>query len=252
MNNKENLELKKEIKELENQKKKIEFLKALKKSVKISHLIAPYAVSAGITFGIFSSLGMMPFTKNEHKKYLETMKEFDSYGNVRYEEQYDHFENVKNTITFYDNWKLVNGKYTRNIEVYDASKIDFLDIEEIINNNDIKNVLGNPTSTRIEIKNNVDEDELKKGSYLKAQVYNQFLDNYITVEETFKESLNNTLNWLFINMATSILITLSSISNRIEKYQEETKEIEACYPTNNLEAKILTKKKCLNIKKEVK
>ena len=252
MNNNKNLNFKKEIKELENQKKKIEFLKALKKSVKISHLIAPYAISAGITFGIFSSLGMMPFTKNEHKKYLETMKEFDSYGNVRYEEQYDHFENVKNTITFYDNWKLVNGKYTRNIEVYDASKIDFLDIEEIINNNDIKNVLGNPTSTRIEIKNNVDEDELKKGSYLKAQVYNQFLDNYITVEETFKESLNNTLNWLFINMATSILITLSSISNRIEKYQEETKEIEACYPTNNLEDKILTKKKCLNIKKEVK
>lgn len=249
MNNKENLELKKEIKELESQKRKIEVLKALKNSAKIGHLIAPYAVSAGITFGIFSSLGMMPFTKNEHKKYLETMKEFDSYGNIRYEEQYDHFENVKNTIIFYDNWKLVNGMYTRNIEIYDASKIDFLDIEEVVNNNNVKNVLGNPTSTKIEIKNNVDEDELKKGSYLKAQVYNQFLDNYITVEETFKESLNNTLNWLFINIAASILITLSSISNRIEKYQEETKEIEAFCPTNDLETKILTKKKCLNIKK---
>ena len=139
--------------------------------------------------------------------------------------------------------------YTRNIEIYDASKIDFLDIEEVVNNNNVKNVLGNPTSTKIEIKNNVDEDELKKGSYLKAQVYNQFLDNYITVEETFKESLNNTLNWLFINIAASILITLSSISNRIEKYQEETKEIESFCPTNDLETKILAKKKCLNIKK---
>ena len=51
MNNKENLELKKESKELESQKRKIEVLKALKNSAKIGHLIAPYAISAGITFG---------------------------------------------------------------------------------------------------------------------------------------------------------------------------------------------------------
>ena len=96
------LYLKKEIKELESQIKygnaKIYALRGLKILLRTGQLIAPFAVTAGITIGGFAAFGLTPFYRDKCKQKLQMMKELDSFGNIRYEQQYDEYENSKNTI----------------------------------------------------------------------------------------------------------------------------------------------------------
>ncbi len=115
------LQMKKEIESLESEIKHSSFVNArigairnLKISARALQKVAPYALTAGIIVGGFTLLGDIPFYPNdEWKVYSNVMTEFDNYGNIRTEQQYDSFEDENdNTLDssnsmlyYYSNWE---------------------------------------------------------------------------------------------------------------------------------------------------
>ena len=205
--------LKKDIKKLEEDIKnaktknqKVKALRGLKYSLRFLQLIAPYAVATGIGLGTLHALGITPFIRDEHKKYLESENQFDSLGNVRYEEQYESYENPVATITYYGEWKKDdNGLHKREIKKYAAKKIDEETIKEIVTNKEIaslEEILGNPIAIKEEKKNNLTEDELNEKAFLQATTYSKDKDDFILV----KESVSDNIKLSIVSIALLVLI----------------------------------------------
>lgn len=193
-------ELKKEIEKLEKDIKnirlinlKIEAIKNLKITLRFIQRIAPYIITASLTAGGFKLLGGgLPFYRDNFRNYLRTMNEFDNLGNVRYEQQYNDFENDDNTLYYCSKWQdNEDGFYSRNIEMY---KIKELTEEDLINiltkeNLELSDILGEPISKKIETKNNILEEELEEKDYLQAVIYSINDNDYIVYKETIVDNI---------------------------------------------------------------
>lgn len=213
--------LKKDIKKLEEDIKnaktknqKVKALRGLKYSLRFLQLIAPYAVAAGIGLGAFHALGITPFIRDEHKKYLESENQFDSLGNVRYEEQYDNYKNAIASITYYGEWKKDDdGLYKRDIKKYANKKIDNDTIKEIVEKKDINSleeIFGDPIARSVEKKNNITEEELNKKAYLQATTYSKDKDDFIIVTEDLATNIGTTILFLVV----LILLEVGTLSYR--------------------------------------
>ncbi len=213
------LQIQKEINKLENEIKhskisnaKIYALRGLKMALRTGQLIAPYAVTAGITFGGFAAFGGTPFYRDEHKQKLEMMKELDSFGNIRYEQQYDVYENSQSTISHYGKWKLFEDNlYSRDIEVYSIEDITEETIIKLINENNtssLQEVLGEPISRKTETKNNLSEEELQSESFLQAVMFFKFDDDFIMVQESSIENILLTIFWVAATIPFELMPTI--------------------------------------------
>lgn len=202
------LQMKKEIETLESEIKhsnlvnaRIGAIRNLKISARALQKIAPYALTAGIIAGGFTLLGDIPFYPNdEWKVYSNVMTEFDNYGNIRTEQQYDSFEDENdNTLDssdsmlyYYSNWeKNDDGFYSRTIQTYSIKNKTYEDIikffgEENIN---LEDVLGEPNSNIKETRNNLTDEELQEESFVKAIIYNKDENDYIMHKETVGENI---------------------------------------------------------------
>lgn len=207
--------LKKDIKKLEEDIKnaktrnqKVKALRGLKYSLRFLQLIAPYAVAAGIGLGSFHALGITPFIRDEHKKCLETETQFDSLGNIRYEEQYDNYKNAIASIKYYGEWKKDDdGLYKRDIKKYANKKIDNDTIKEIVEKKDINSleeIFGDPIARSVEKKNNLTEDELNEKAFLQATTYSEDKGDFILV----KESVSDNIKLSIVSIALLVLIEL--------------------------------------------
>ena len=129
-------QMKKDIENLENKIKfskfsnlQIRTIRNLKISLRAMQLVAPYVLTAGLIAGGFKLLGSCPFYRDIQQQNLNIMKEFDSLGNIRYEEQYNEFSGDSDMLYFYGKWEKSNdGFYTRTVEKY---KLKGLTEEEI-------------------------------------------------------------------------------------------------------------------------
>ena len=199
---KEKEKLEKELKIQEDKNKKIKALRGLKYSLRFMQLVTPYVVVAGIGLGTFHALGITPFIRDQHKKCLETETQFDSMGNIRYEEQYDNYKNAIASITYYGEWKKDDdGLYKRDIKKYAKKKIDNDTIKEIVEKKDINSleeIFGDPIARSVEKKNNVTEDELNKKAYLQATTYSKDKDDYILVTENLATNIGTTVLFLVV------------------------------------------------------
>mgnify|MGYP001139678404 CR=1 FL=1 len=202
------LQMKKEIESLESEIKHSSFVNArigtirnLKISARVLQKVAPYALTAGIIAGGFTLLGDIPFYPNdEWKVYSNVMTEFDNYGNIRTEQQYDSFEDENdNTLDssdsmlyYYSNWeKNDDGFYSRIVQAYSIKNKTYEDIikffgEENIN---LEDVLGEPSSNIKETRNNLTNEELQEESFVKAVIYNKDENDYIMHKETVGENI---------------------------------------------------------------
>ena len=199
---KEKEKLEKELKTQEDKNKKIKALRGLKYSLRFMQLVTPYVVVAGIGLGAFNALGITPFIRDEHKKCLETETQFDSIGNIRYEEQYDNYKNAIASITYYGEWKKDDdGLYKRDIKKYANKKIDNDTIKEIVEKKDINSleeIFGDPIARSVEKKNNITEDELNKKAYLQATTYSKDKDDFIIVTEDLATNIGTTILFLVV------------------------------------------------------
>lgn len=206
--------LEEDIKNSKTKNQKVKALRGLKYSLRFLQLIAPYAVAAGIGLGAFHALGITPFIRDEHKKYLESENQFDSLGNVRYEEQYDNYKNATASIKYYGEWKKDDdGLYKRDIKKYANKKIDNDTIKEIVEKKDINSleeIFGDPIARSVEKKNNITEDELNKKAYLQATTYSKDKDDFIIVTEDLATNIGTTILFLVV----LLLLEVGTLSYR--------------------------------------
>lgn len=207
-------EMRKEISKLENEIKysklenaKIYALRGLKIALKTGQLIAPYVLTAGITIGGFAALGGTPFYRDKHKQKLEMIKEIDSLGNIRIEQQYDEYENSKSIISYYSKWSYVEDNlYSRDIETYELGNISEEKILKLLNDDiqSLSEILDEPISKKKETKNNLSDEELYNDSFLQAMIYSKIDDDFIIVKESLVENIGLTLLWIFATVIAEI------------------------------------------------
>ena len=242
------LKLKKEIEQMEYYTKhpqrynaKMSFLKSFKISLKVGQLIVPYALCAGIVFSIFSSFFAVPFQKNKYKIYSETLKEYDSFGNIRYEQQYGSYD-IDMNITYYSEWKnLDDGMYFRDIKVYSIKDISLDVVLELVNKNDkdlLLKTLDEPIQQKVETKNNLSEEELSKGPYLKALIHTKE-DDYV---ETYLAKGDFAVTTLYIIASLFCCLVIYKIRGKFSNFDFEydVERIKKQY--QNLDVSELSKK----------
>ena len=233
--------MEKEVHKLENDlknsgdaNKKIKLLRSLKISLRFGQLIAPYVLTAGITFGAFAALGEVPFYKNYHKKRLETQMTLDSFGNVRYEQQYDSFENRDTIITSYGKWKNESDKfYSRLVKTYELRKVDESVITQLINDNNedaLERLFLEPVSLIIEKQNNLTEEEINKDAYLEARIYSKSEDDFIIVRESLKESLLIGFGWILFTLIPEFITLYLREEHSSFDFNECIDKIKEKYP----------------------
>lgn len=236
--------LQKEIKDIDfmiNHHNLINIKSFIEKKTKIflrfNQLILPYALALAITIGTFSSLGAIPFVRDEKKKSLQIKKEWDSFGNSKQVTQYDEFNDI-GMLYYYEKWQSIdNNFYSRKVLKYDISDID----EEVISKTitggytTLNDVFGNPISTTAEVKSNLSQEEIEQSSYLKAIIYSTDENDYIVVHEDLNENLGETFLWFLI----TIILELACISIRSKissfDYLETIKKINENYSRLNVE-----------------
>lgn len=191
----------KKIKNNKYENLKIKNVKNLKITGKILKFTLPYILTTGMAFETFALFGVTPFIIDKREKRLQIMKELDNYGNIRYEEQYDSFEENKSRVIYYSKWEQTeNGFFTRNIEYYYLPKVKRENTEEFLNKKvpPLKVLLGMPYLVKTETKNNVSEEELKKGEIVKALIYFESENNPLVTEESVTENTSWSLLWFLL------------------------------------------------------
>lgn len=240
------LKMKNEIEELKldinNSKKanlKNNMIRKLKISLRTGQLIAPYVLTAGIIFKIFSLLGYTPFIFDERKKELNIKKDIDNLGNIYYEKQYNDFENSLNTISYVGKWyKESDGLYSRMIKIYSAEKIEEKMITKIINNSDIlslEEVFGTPISTKIETKNNITEEERKNKSFLKSILYSKDSNEFIIIKESLENNISTSILYFLATMLAGALSFIIRSECSSFDFNECINEIKEDYPLIDIE-----------------
>lgn len=202
------LQMKKEIETLESEIKysilvnaKIGAIRNLKISARALQKVAPYALTAGIIASGFTLSGDIPFYPNdEWKVYSNVMTEFDNYGNIRTEQQYDNFEDDNgNTLDssdsmlyYYSKWEKNDDEfYSRTVQIYSIEKKTYEDIIKLFGeeNINLEDILGEPSSNIKETRNNLTDEELQEESFVKAVIYNKDENDYIMRKETVGENI---------------------------------------------------------------
>lgn len=244
------LEMRKEISKLENEIKhskigntKVYALRGLKIVLRTGQLIAPFVVTAGITIGGFAALGGTPFYRDKHKQKLEMMKELDSLGNIRYEQQYKEYANSSSVISYYSKWNFVEDNlYSRDIETYALGDITEEQILKLINDDvqSLREILGEPISKKKETKNNLTEEELQSDPFLQAMIYSKFDDDFIMVKESSSDNIGITLVWFLITVLAEIIPLWWRVDGSDFDYSYCIRQIKEKYPTIDVEE--LTKK----------
>ena len=109
-------------------------------------------------------------------KYSESkqFKPYDSEGKTE----------VLNSFMSYSAWVLnEDGKYQRDVKEYNVKRKTYEDVKGLENNNEqIKEVLGEPTKSYIQIKDTISEEDIERGAYYEATLYSMDNSNYVTVK----------------------------------------------------------------------
>ena len=190
-------------------------IRGSKMSLQIAKMLAPYILTAGITFGIFSALDLTPFVIDDSKKYLRTKKELDNQGNIHIEEQYENFDEMKNMITYASAWKKDNDDfYSRTVETYVINENYIINgtSEEVIaklltksNSASLTDIFGAPISQKNEKRNDLTIDELTNKEYIQATIYSKSDDDVIVIKETINDNLGWTLAWFLATYVVELV-----------------------------------------------
>ncbi len=239
------LELEREIKKIEFDIKhskisnfKIKTLRKLKISLYAVRTISPYLITGGIVFGSFAAFGQAPFIKDNVKKELEIKKELDSFGNIRYEEQYDEFLNDESTISYVSRWYAQNdGLYFRKIKTYSINGVGENIVNKIVNDleiNSLEDLFGPPIFEKIEKQNNLSKDEIKKEAYLESITYSKKKDDFIVVKESLENNVLATVLWFLITLFVEIFPYVIRNNNSNGDFEDFVKKVKKEYPLINI------------------
>lgn len=186
---------------------KIGAIRNLKISLRATQLIAPYVLTAGLIAGGFKLLGSCPFYRDIHQQNLNTMKEFDNLGNIRYEEQYKDLT-ASDMLYFYGKWeKSKDGFYIRTVEKYEIKELTEEEIKDLFEKEQItlQDILGAPVSSFQESNNNVPEEEIERDNYFQAIIYTENDEDYILVRESSSDNIVLSILYVLLTALCELL-----------------------------------------------
>lgn len=207
------LKMKKEIETMENEINDYKFeyikkstIKNLKITARAFQLVAPYILTAGIVAEIFNISGNKPFSSNNERVYLNTMTEFYSMGNINIKKQYGDFkdsmgnilDNRDSVLYFYSKWeKNSNNSYYRIIEIYSIKNKTYEDVKKILSQDDLEKYLDGSNYYEIEIKNDLNIQELNSKNFIKAIVYDKDKNDYIEYKKNIFKNISCSIIYIF-------------------------------------------------------
>lgn len=247
-------QMKKDIENLENKIKfskfsnlQIRTIRNLKISLRAMQLVAPYVLTAGLIAGGFKLLGSCPFYRDIQQQNLNIMKEFDSLGNIRYEEQYNEFSGDSDMLYFYGKWEKSNdGFYTRTVEKYKLKGLTEEEIRGLFEKEKmtLQDILGAPFSSIQESNNNVSEENIEKENYFQAIIYHEDKEDYIFVRESSSDNILITILYICVTGLGELLpfyirteCSSFDFENCVSRIKERYQPIDIPVLTKKLEIK---------------
>lgn len=226
---KEIKKLEKDIENINNKNKKMEILKKIKTTFLYIRQISPYIISPTILYLLSTLINKTPFHLDDTKQYLIEKKEFDSYNNIRYEQQYDEFEDETPTLKSYSKWVKTNdNEYKRTIKIYNVNKIKQEFIKKIIeenNINELNDLLLKPTQVQTEIRNNISENELNKDPYLQSITFTENKKEYIFVKQPMQKEFADIMLFIILSLIGEIPATIYRMYFSNFNYKDSIKEL---------------------------
>lgn len=255
------LKMKKEIETMENEINDYKFeyikkstIKNLKITARAFQLVAPYILTAGIVAEIFNISGNKPFSSNNERVYLNTMTEFYSMGNINIKKQYGDFkdsienilDNRDSVLYFYSKWeKDSNNSYYRIIEIYSIKNKTYEDVKKILSQDDLEKYLDDSNYYEIEIKNDLNIQELNSKNFIKAIVYDKDKNDYIEYKKNIFKNISCSIIYIFFaSFCEFIPFYLRSNYSKFD-FMKSVNKINEKYKTKDID--VLIKK--LEIKK---
>lgn len=255
------LKMKKEIETMENEINDYKFeyikkstIKNLKITARAFQLVAPYILTAGIVAEIFNISGNKPFSSNNERVYLNTMTEFYSMGNINIKKQYGDFkdsmgnilDNRDSVLYFYSKWeKDSNNSYYRIIEIYSIKNKTYEDVKKILSQDDLEKYLDGSNYYEIEIKNDLNIQELNSKNFIKAIVYDKDKNDYIEYKKNIFKNISCSIIYIFFaSFCEFIPFYLRSNYSKFD-FMKSVNKINEKYKTKDID--VLIKK--LEIKK---
>lgn len=211
-------------------------IKNLKVYSGIFRSLAPYLLTVGIvTSGFKIVTGTYPFYRDDIKKYSHIKSELDSLGHIKYEQQYDAFDNETNLLYHYSKWYQKDNKYYRTVDIYEIKKLSEDNIIELLNSKDInlESILGKRVSSNIEENIYVNENN----EYFEAILYNEDKNDYIVVKEAILKNILCSILYIFvlelIEMVPFVYCNTYSKFD-LKKYLNDVESRECNFTKNNL------------------
>lgn len=190
---------------------KQKLLRRLKILVASLETIAPYTIISTGTLVLFSLLNITPFMRDNIKTPEYITKDIDNTGIIRYERSHTNPRST-NKIYYYSSWQKDTNTHKRTINIYNVKNIPTTTIEKIISGQittTLYELLGDPTETIIEEKNNVSEEELSSPPTIRALIYSKDENNYVIVKEPIL--INNMTTILYLILTTVLSIVPAKI-----------------------------------------
>ena len=210
-------------------------VKGLKLCKLVAKTAAPYVIVGSIVTA--SIAYCLRFTD---KKFKNTKTELDSSLGMRQESQYGCFDENSPKLAYYTGWsQKEDGTYTRKVLKFDVSKMRDEDINTLYNSVDnyindekvseedtLKNILllsKSNTSLSEETKEELSQEELDKGAFVRASVYSIDENDYIEYEKTTSQKVGEIA--LAIAGGAFFLQLFCADNKKMKKRNEEAKNI---------------------------
>lgn len=186
---------------------KQKLLRRLKILVASLETIAPYTLISTGTLVLFSLLNITPFMRDNIKTPEYITKDIDNTGIIRYERSHTKHHST-NKIYYYSSWQKCAITHKRTINIYNVKNIPTSTIEKVVSGQittTLYELLGDPTETIIEEKNNVSEEELSSPPTIRALIYSKNENNYVIVKEPILVNNMTTILYLILTIVLSIV-----------------------------------------------
>ena len=203
------LQLKKELAHLEflmNHYGLVKFQKEITEKLKIAgkglEYLMPYFLVVTILTGACKlTTSSFPVYLDDTKKYLKTIKEFDSSGLVRVDTTYEETNINNNILAYTTSWMEIDTSFMRETKIYNLNILTEENIQSLLKNSHInfEDILGEPIKVSKEYSSSLSDKELNLKPTLKAYLYQEDLNDYIVLEED--ESYNLLITIIFAIIA---------------------------------------------------
>lgn len=263
MNNKRNFKKEKMLLQLKKELAYLEFLANHYQLVKLQNkmvqkirivfkgleYIVPYFLIVTILTGTFKLVtSSFPFYLDNTKKYLKTIKEFNSTGFIKIERTYEEKDINSNILVYTTPWmKEGNDSFVQETRTYNLNILSEENIQTLLENPDInfEDILGEPTNVSKEYSSFLDEEAINFKPSLKAYLYQEDSNDYIVVKEEENYNILITILYCIMALGANLATYFSLLSKADYHFILDVKEI---IKNNNLTQKDLVR--ILEIKKK--